>query len=167
MVTNIGKAKDDMTKEEFLYWVSCVQKKSFAEVMTEISDFYSKAHDLEQSIKEADWIIDNLNNEKLELPIYFDWECWDDFNSFHISYVKLNLIAENFMNRLIQKGYSSGLYGSASYLEKIWDLNEYNIWLAHYTEKTDYQNKYNIWQQTASGIVPGIEGNVDLHIIKK
>ena len=43
--------------------------------------FYSKAHDLEQSIKEADWIIDNLNNEKLELPIYFDWECWDDFNS--------------------------------------------------------------------------------------
>lgn len=129
--------------------------------------FYSKAHDLEQSIKEADWIIDNLNNEKLELPIYFDWECWDDFNSFHISYVKLNLIAENFMNRLIQKGYSSGLYGSASYLEKIWDLNEYNIWLAHYTEKTDYQNKYNIWQQTASGIVPGIEGNVDLNIIKK
>lgn len=129
--------------------------------------FYSKAHDLEQSIKEADWIIDNLNNEKLELPIYFDWECWDDFNSFHISYVKLNLIAENFMNRLIQKGYSSGLYGSASYLEKVWDLNDYNIWLAHYTEKTNYQNKYNIWQQIASGIVPGIEGNVDLNIIKK
>ena len=118
-------------------------------------------------VYKINYVIDNLSNEKLELPIYFDWECWDDFNSFHISYVKLNLIAENFMNRLIQKGYSSGLYGSASYLEKIWDLNEYNIWLAHYTEKTDYQNKYNIWQQTASGIVPGIEGNVDLNIIKK
>lgn len=129
--------------------------------------FYSKAHDINQSTEEAKWIIDSLKGEKLELPIYFDWECWDDFNSFHISYVKLNQIAENFMNKLIAKGYESGLYGSASYLEKVWDLKDYDIWLAHYTDKTNYQNKYTIWQQTASGIVPGIEGNVDLNIIKK
>lgn len=128
--------------------------------------FYSKAHDLNQSTFEANWILDSLKEEKLELPIYFDWECWDDFNSFHISYVRLNQIAENFMNILISKGYKSGLYGSASYLEKVWNLNDYNIWLAHYTDKTNYQNNYAIWQQTASGIVPGIVGNVDLNIIK-
>ena len=64
MITRIGRAKDDMTKEEFLYWVSCVQKKSFAEVVTEISDFYSKAHDVEKRMIESVMLTDlfEVNN---------------------------------------------------------------------------------------------------------
>ena len=108
-----------------------------------------------------------MNKAKANIKVYSHYELIQNGKTILRFDEDTTTLAENFMNRLIQKGYSSGLYGSASYLEKIWDLNEYNIWLAHYTEKTDYQNKYNIWQQTASGIVPGIEGNVDLNIIKK
>lgn len=53
MVTKIGKAKDDMTKEEFLFWLKQVRKKSFGEVISEIADFYQKAHEVEKRMIES------------------------------------------------------------------------------------------------------------------
>lgn len=53
MVNNIGKAKNDMTKDEFLFWLRQVRRKSFDEVIAEISDFYSKAHDVEKRMIES------------------------------------------------------------------------------------------------------------------
>ena len=53
MVTKIGKAKDDMTKEEFIFWLKQIRKKSFGEVIAEISDFYQKAHDVEKRMIES------------------------------------------------------------------------------------------------------------------
>ena len=108
-----------------------------------------------------------IKKYSLELPIAFDWACWSDFNSFHISYTNLNDIALEFLNEVENSGYKGIIYGSASYLEKIWKIEEYPTWLAHYTKKTDYEKDYLMWQQTASGLVPGIEGNVDLNILYK
>ena len=53
MVTKIGRAKDDMTKEEFIFWLKQVRKKSFGEVISEIADFYQKAHDVEKRMIES------------------------------------------------------------------------------------------------------------------
>lgn len=53
MVTKIGKAKDDMTKEEFVFWLKQIKKKSFGEVISEIADFYQKAHDVEKRMIES------------------------------------------------------------------------------------------------------------------
>ncbi len=53
MVTKIGKAKDDMTKEEFIFWLKQIKKKSFGEVISEIADFYQKAHDVEKRMIES------------------------------------------------------------------------------------------------------------------
>lgn len=53
MVTKIGKAKDDMTKEEFIFWLKQIRKKSFGEVISEIADFYQKAHDVEKRMIES------------------------------------------------------------------------------------------------------------------
>ncbi len=54
-------------------------------------------------------------------------------------------------------------YGSKNYLEKIWNLDEYDTWLAHYTDTTNYSKEYKIWQFTDKGIVPGINTVVDLN----
>ena len=56
-------------------------------------------------------------------------------------------------------------YGSASYLEKVWDTSASLIWMAHYTKKTDYEKEYYIWQVTDRGIVPGIDAYVDLNVL--
>lgn len=53
MINKIGKARNDMTKDEFLFWLRQVRRKSFDEVVTEISDFYSKAHDVEKRMIES------------------------------------------------------------------------------------------------------------------
>lgn len=127
--------------------------------------YYSKANSTSEAIKIADWIVSILNKETLDLPISFDWECWNDFNNMNINYVDLNLIAESFIKEVKKYGYTGMNYGSASYLEKVWNLEDYPTWLAHYTDQTDYSKKYKMWQLGNTGIVPGINGHVDIDIL--
>ena len=127
--------------------------------------FYSYAENEKQAKDQANWIIKTLNNEKLDLPIAFDWEDWEEFNNYNLSFIDLNNMAKVFFDTLNEKGYETMLYGSATYLNHIWDTTNYKIWLAHYTNKTDYPNKYNMWQLTSSGVVNGIDGNVDINIL--
>lgn len=127
--------------------------------------YYSKAISMEEAIKQADWIIQNLKGTPLDLPVAFDWESWSSFNDFHINYIDLNNTAASFMEKIKEHGYEAMNYGSASYLEKIWNLEAYPTWLAHYTKKTDYAKDYYLWQLYNTGIVPGINGNVDLDVL--
>lgn len=127
--------------------------------------FYSYAENEKQAKDQANWIIKTLNNEKLDLPIAFDWEDWEEFNNYNLSFIDLNNMAKVFFDILNEKGYETMLYGSATYLNHIWDTTNYKIWLAHYTTKTDYSNKYDMWQLTSSGVVNGIDGNVDINIL--
>ena len=127
--------------------------------------FYSYAENEKQAKDQANWIIKTLNNEKLDLPIAFDWEDWEEFNNYNLSFIDLNNMAKVFFDTLNEKGYETMLYGSATYLNHIWDTTNYKIWLAHYTTKTDYSNKYDMWQLTSSGVVNGIDGNVDINIL--
>lgn len=127
--------------------------------------FYSYAENEKQAKDQANWIIKTLNNEKLDLPIAFDWEDWEEFNNYNLSFIDLNNMAKVFFDTLNEKGYETMLYGSATYLNHIWDTTNYKIWLAHYTAKTDYSNKYDMWQLTSSGVVNGIDGNVDINIL--
>ena len=127
--------------------------------------FYSYAENEKQAKDQANWIIKTLNNEKLDLPIAFDWEDWEEFNNYNLSFIDLNNMAKVFFDTLNEKGYETMLYGSATYLNHIWNTTNYKIWLAHYTTKTDYSNKYDMWQLTSSGVVNGIDGNVDINIL--
>ena len=128
--------------------------------------FYSYAKTEEESKEHAKWIINELNNEKLELGISFDWENWNNINSYNVSIKKLNNIAKSFMDELNNNGYTSYMYSSKYYLENIW--KDYDkTWLAHYTDKTNYKKDYQIWQFTNTGIVNGINGYVDLDILYK
>ena len=53
MVTKITKAKDNITKEEFIFWLKQIRRKSFGEVISEIADFYQKSHDVEKRMIES------------------------------------------------------------------------------------------------------------------
>ncbi len=127
--------------------------------------FYSYALSCDEAKKEANWVINKLDGEAIDLPIAFDWESFDDFNSYHINFNDLNKIADSFMKEIEEHNYKSMLYGSCKYLEQVWNLRKYPTWLAHYTSNTDYINNYYIWQITSSGKVDGISGNVDLDIL--
>lgn len=129
--------------------------------------FYSYAKSEKEAISQADWIVNKLNKQNIDLPIAFDFEDWQNFNSYNLSLTDLNNIAQAFMNRIEKHGYKSMLYGSYYYLQNIWDTQNKNIWLAHYSDKTDYPNEYQIWQLSNVGKVNGINTDVDINVLYK
>lgn len=127
--------------------------------------FYSYAKNPTGAKNDALWVINQIKNRNIDLPIAFDWENWSSFNKFHISFNNLTKSFEMFSKTLKQFGYSSMLYSSKNYLENIWLETSSPIWLAHYTSKTDYQGDYKCWQRTSSAKISGIIGNtVDVDI---
>lgn len=125
--------------------------------------YYSYANDVEDARKQANWVIDKLSDYNLDLPVAFDWECWRYFHDFKISIHDLNEIAGTFLQLIEKAGYDTLNYGSKNYMENIWNLPNTKSWVAHYTDKTDYSKEYVMWQFTDSGLVPGIDGAVDLN----
>ena len=127
--------------------------------------FYSYADSVEEGKKQALWIVNELKGKKIDLPIAFDWESWGSFNQFKISFNRLTMTAESFMNTLKSKGYNSMLYSSKNYLEQIWYKTSFPTWLAHYIEQTPYEGDYMCWQRTNMAKINGITGNtVDFDI---
>ena len=130
--------------------------------------FYSYANSPTQAKKDALWVIDQIKNYKIDLPIAYDWENWSKFNDFHVSFNTLTKSAGEFINTLKKSGYDGMLYSSKSYLESIWLENSYTTWLAHYTSNTDYKGTYKCWRRTSSAKIPGITVNtVDFDICYK
>lgn len=127
--------------------------------------FYSYAKTEKEAIDQANWIIDTLNNEKLDLPIAFDWEDWSDFSNYKFNFLDLNKIAKAFLTTIENNNYQGMIYGSANYLNRVWNLPKYTTWLAHYTNKTDYEKDYYVWQLANNGQVSGIYAYVDLDIL--
>lgn len=127
--------------------------------------FYSYANSLSAAKNDALWVIEQIKNYEIDLPIAFDWESWGSFNQFHMSMNTLTRAFESFANTLKQNGYDTMLYGSKNYLENIWLKTDYPIWLAHYTTNTDYKGSYKCWQRTSSAKISGINVNtVDVDI---
>ena len=127
--------------------------------------FYSYADSQEEAKRQALWIMNEIKNKEIDLPIAFDWESWNNFNQFKISFYRLTLTAESFMNTLKEHGYHSMLYSSKNYLEQIWFKTTFPTWLAHYTENTSYEGDYKCWQRTNMAKISGISGNtVDFDI---
>ena len=125
---------------------------------------YSKAKSLEEAIDEANWVLDTLDGESLDLPIVFDWEIWSNWNSYHLSFHDLNEMPKAFIKTVEDAGYEGMLYGSKFYLENFWDGTYDNVWLAHYASSTDYEG-YMMWQFSNIGRIDGIYGDVDLNVM--
>lgn len=126
--------------------------------------FYSYANSVDRAISDAKWIIENIKDYKVELPIAFDWENWGSFNTYELSFFGLTNMAKRFMNTVKDAGYDAMLYSSKTYLENIWMSVDYPVWLAHYTKNTNYAGDYSYWQICSNGKVDGINGDVDIDI---
>lgn len=129
--------------------------------------FFSYAKSIDDAIAQARYVIDVLDGETLELPIAFDWENWSKFNSYNISLTDINLIADAFIEEVEKHGYQGMLYSSKYYLDNIWNVNNKDTWLAHYTSKTSYSKSYSMWQFSNKGKVDGIDALVDLNVLYK
>lgn len=127
--------------------------------------FYSYSDSLEGAKKDAEWVIEQIKDYKVTLPIAFDWEEWAYFNDYNMSFFGLTNMADAFLSTIEASGYKGMLYSSKLYLEKVWLETDYDIWLAHYTEQTNYEGSYKIWQLCDNGKIDGIDGLVDINVM--
>lgn len=158
-----NKIGDDIELDPYFY--QNIERAQEAGLKTGIY-LYSKAASKKDAIAEANWVLKNLKDEKLTLPIVFDWENWSSWNTFHLNFHDLNELAHAFISTVEKAGYKGMLYGSKFYLENFFKEKYDYIWLAHYTTKTSYEN-YAMWQFSNIGRIDGINGAVDLDVMKK
>ena len=129
--------------------------------------FYSYADSKKEAEHQANWVLKQIKDYEVVLPIAFDWECYNNFNEMELSLFGLNEVAETFLDRIEEKGYDGMLYGSKNYLNSIWKYHEYDVWLAHYTNETDYDSEYVMWQLCQDGQIDGINTPVDINVLYK
>lgn len=127
--------------------------------------FYSYANSNEQAKEEALWVIDKIKEYNVSLPIAYDWENWETFNDYNLSFYNLTDMANTFLNTVKDAGYDGLLYSSKNYLENFWMPVKFDIWLAHYTKKTNYEGDYTYWQLCNNGKIDGINGEVDINVM--
>lgn len=77
----------------------------------------------------------------------------------------------SFLEELEKNGYYAMIYASdisgfkdRLYIEK---LAKFDKWVARYGSEPKYVKSYGIWQSSSTGVVPGINGNVDTDISYK
>ena len=128
--------------------------------------YYSYATTKEEAKEQALWVINQVKDYDIKLPIAFDWESFSKFNDLKMNIHDFNEIAETFLKTLEDNNYEASLYGSKNYLEKIWKTSR-PVWLANYVDETTYEGDYYLWQMCNDGIISGIDGYVDIDILYK
>lgn len=129
--------------------------------------FYSYADSKKEAQKQANWVIKQIKNYEISLPVVFDFESFDAFNQMELSIFGLNEVANSFIKTIDNAGYEGVLYGSKNYLNAIWKYHTAPVWLAHYTDQTNYEGEYFMWQMCDDGKIDGIDGYVDIDILYK
>lgn len=128
--------------------------------------FYTTLNSSDNVKDLASYIAEQLNGQKLDFPIAFDWEEFTTFQQYGLSIHDLNELFNLFCSEMESYNYSAMLYSSKNFLNNFW-INEYNqpVWLAHFVDETDYTGDYFMWQGSCTGIIDGIDGYVDMNVL--
>ena len=124
----------------------------------------------EETVKTgANWALEKLQGKSLELPVYIDME---DNSIANLGKDKLTNICIAFNTIIENAGLWAGVYANANwfnnYLNKEEIKSRYTTWIAHYTSGTNkYEGEYTMWQNSSSGKINGINGNVDTNYMYK
>ena len=130
--------------------------------------FFSQAINETEGAEEADYIVNQIRNYKVTLPVVIDTEYVSD------SRARGNLISKEirtaavkaFCERSLQRGYTPMIYASTSWLNNQLDMSKlsaYKVWVAQYYSRVTYNGKYHCWQYSSSGSVDGISNRVDMN----
>lgn len=128
---------------------------------------YCYSSNIESAKSGANWTVQKLNGKTLELPVYIDME--DNSIASQGKDVLTNICFE--FNSILEKaGFWAGVYANRNwfdnYLHKENIKARFTTWIATYTSGTDkYKGEYDMWQNSSSGKVNGITGNVDTNYL--
>lgn len=131
--------------------------------------FFSQATTVDETIEEADAVLDAIAPYEITYPVVYDWEIiYDD--SARTDDVPVDVLTDcciSFCERVRSAGYTPMIYQNKRttlFKLDLPRLQDYDFWLAEYGDEPTYYYDFNMWQYSCTGKVPGITGDVDLNI---
>lgn len=126
--------------------------------------WYSYAHTPAEATAEAMTFIKAIEGKRFEYPVWFDIE---EKSALATGRANCSAMCRAFCEEMERHGYWVGIYASRSVIESYIDAEtqeRYAIWAAEWGSKLRYHGTAAIWQNSETGRVNGINGNVDTDI---
>lgn len=133
--------------------------------------FYSTAISVEEARQEAQYVLDELHGRNLDMPVVFDWENYGDgARNLNVDKQTLTDCVIAFCDTIAQAGYRPMVYFNDDYADRLMDMEQfqsrgYGFWMAMYQRMLNWRGRVDMWQYTCTGIVPGIDVNVDINLL--
>ena len=134
--------------------------------------FFSQAVTVEEAREEARQVLEWIHGYEITYPVVFDWEVIQESTARtgEVSGEELSALTAAFCQVIAQGGYTPAVYAGSQLVLRGLDLSvirDYDLWLVEYKAAPTFYYDFTMWQYTASGQVPGIQGNVDLNLCFK
>ena len=135
---------------------------------------FSQATNEKEALEEAEFILNEIKDYKITLPVVFDPEhiYKDSGRSDDVTGEQFTKNAIVFCERVKQAGYEPMIYANLSWQAFVLDLEQlqdYKMWYADYQKVPRTPYDFEFWQYSAWGDLPGTNTicDLDLWIIKK
>ncbi len=131
--------------------------------------FFSQAVDEIEAEEEAQFVLAQIADYDITMPIMFDWEdaAVEGARTETVTAQTLTACAEAFCRTIEAAGYTPGIYFSQhmGYQRvNLGKLQDAVFWLAEYNAVPTFFYRFEMWQYTDAGKIPGIETAVDLNL---
>lgn len=131
--------------------------------------FFTEAISEREAIEEAEYVLENLEGQNIDLPIVLDVEesASSDSRTKDLTKEQRTDIVIAFCERIKKAGHDVMIYGNTKSFLIMMDmerLEDYDKWFAYYKYPLRFPYKMKMWQYTSSGTVDGVEGGVDINI---
>lgn len=126
--------------------------------------WYSYAVTPAEAEQEAHVFLEAIKDKKFDFPVYIDIE---EGNTFRTGKNNVNAIIKAFCDVMEKAGYWVGIYSSRAAVQAFISTEnqqKYALWVAEWGAKCNYNGTYGIWQNSDTGRISGINGNVDTDI---
>jgi len=130
--------------------------------------FFSQALTQKEVDQEIAFMLEILEERYLDMPIVLDWEIpAPSARTVGMDAETLTALQLHFCRTMRDKGYQPMVYFNWHQSENLYylsELEEFPFWLALYQDRMTYPWQVEMWQYSATGSVPGIQGDVDLNV---
>ncbi len=133
--------------------------------------FFTEALTEKEAVEEADFVIENLEGHKINMPVVIDVEESADPNNTRTKALTAEQRTKNviaFCNRIKDAGYEVMIYGNLKSFMLMMDIEElegYDKWFAYYRYPFHFPYKVKMWQYASWEKIDGIKGGVDVNLM--
>ncbi len=105
-----------------------------------------------------------LKGKEIDFPVAYDFEKWKGFQNLKMNSSDLNNMFYLFCSEMESYGYDAMIYANPYFLRNWFKPGHYKIWLADWKTQPSYVGTFYFWQFSATGRIPGIQGDVDVNV---